>query len=455
MVGKGFRQPGSAFKPFNYVTGIDDHALTAGTMLMDVATDFGGGYTPTDADLLERGPVRVRTALQFSLNIPSVKAMAVNTPDHVFAKAREFGMTFQTDRTQAGLALALGVQEVRPVDLVTAYGTLANGGRAIGHTTILNIEDRDGKNVVDPYEPPAGTQVVSPQAAFIVTDILSGNTDKTINPFWGKFAIDGPDRRRPATLKTGTNNDAKDLNAYGYIAPPTEGDRAAGAYALAVGVWNGNSDNSLVSTAQAPLFSIDVSTYVWQGFLQEASATWPVADFTPPPDGLTQAEIDPWTGLLATPGGPSVKEWFITGTEPQDRLAGGVCGDAVLTQVGYEGRFSNWLAADRDWLRRAEIGAGTGGGADKSRTSYFYNGRFQPYGASWGPLFGGRGLRHPEPVSLVFRGADPRRQRRHPIGRDPCRRNPHPGAPPRRRLFPARRRRKHRPSRPRSALRRR
>ncbi len=397
VAGNGYRQPGSAFKPFNYVTGIDDHTLTAGTMLMDVSTDFGGGYTPNDADLLERGPVRVRNALQFSLNIPAVRAMAINTPDHVFAKARDFGMTFQTDQTQAGLSLALGVQEVRPVDLVTAYGTLANGGRVIGHTTILNIQDRNGTDLPPPYQPPPGTPVVSPQAAFIVTDILSGNTNPKINPFWGKFAIAGPDRRRPATLKTGTNNDAKDLNAYGYIAPPTEADRAAGAYALVVGVWNGNSDNSLVSTAQAPLFSIDVSTYVWQGFLQEASATWPVEDFAAPADGLTQANIDPWTGLLATSGGPSVKEWFIAGTEPKNQLSPGVCGDAVLSQVGYESRFSNWMAADQDWLRRAAIGPGTAGGSDRSRTSYFYNGRFQPYGASWGALLGGDGCASPSP----------------------------------------------------------
>ena len=130
VLGKGFRQPGSAFKPFNYAVGIEDRTLTAATLLMDVGTDFGGDYTPSNADRLERGPVRVRNALQFSLNIPAVKAMAVNGPDHVFAKAQEFGMTFQVDRTDAGLSLALGVQEVRPVDLVTAYGTLANGGRA-------------------------------------------------------------------------------------------------------------------------------------------------------------------------------------------------------------------------------------------------------------------------------------------------------------------------------------
>ena len=85
-----------------------------------------------------------------------------------------------------------------------------------------------------------------------MTDILAGNTNPNVNPFWGKFAIRGPDGRRPATLKTGTNNDAKDLNAYGYIAPPTEEGRADGAYALAVGVWNGNSDNSPVSTAARP-----------------------------------------------------------------------------------------------------------------------------------------------------------------------------------------------------------
>ena len=76
--------------------------ITAGSMIMDSATDFGGGYTPNDADLLERGPVRVRNALQFSLNIPSVKVGAINGTDHVFAKAKEFGMEFQTDTPSAG-----------------------------------------------------------------------------------------------------------------------------------------------------------------------------------------------------------------------------------------------------------------------------------------------------------------------------------------------------------------
>ena len=399
VVGKGFRQPGSAFKPFNYAVAINDKKLTAGSMLMDVGTTFAGDYSPTDADNLERGPVRVRNALQFSLNIPAVKAMGINGPDHVFNMAEGFGIDFGGPRT-ADLALALGVQEVRPVDLVTAYGTLANGGKAIGHTTILAIKDSAGKDVVDPYQPPAGKQVVSPQSAWIVTDILAGNTNKNVNPFWGKFEIDGRDGRRAATLKTGTNNDAKDLNAYGYIAPPTSAGRTDGAYALAVGVWDGNSDNSLVSTPAKPLFSIDVSTYVWQGFLTEASRNWPRTDFARP-DGLVKVAIDPFTGLLPGPGSKAVDEWFIAGTEPRTTLAGDTCGADVIVRVGYEKDRDAWMSADRDWIRRAQRGPGTVGGPDKTATAYFYNAAFRPYGATWGAVVS-RSCGQPAPAPTCY-----------------------------------------------------
>ena len=102
----------------------------------------------------------MRDALQFSLNIPSVKAMALNSPDHVFAKAKDFGMTFQKDTTDAGLALALGVAETRPIDLVGAYSTLANGGVKVEQTSILNIKDASGNDVKlpDRGRPGAGRQ---------------------------------------------------------------------------------------------------------------------------------------------------------------------------------------------------------------------------------------------------------------------------------------------------------
>src|SRR4029079_10891919 len=191
-----------------------------------------------------------RNALQFSLNIPSVKATVVNTPQHLFARAKDFGMTFQTDTPSAGPALGLGVQEVRPVDLTTAYGTLAHGGKLLPHTKTIEITAAPGKPVGD-VAPPVTSQAATPQAAFIVTDILAGNTNPKVNPFWGKFALTNEaGKRRPATLKTGTNNDAKDLNAYGFIAAPTAEGRNAGEFALVAGAWNGNTGNPPVSAAR-------------------------------------------------------------------------------------------------------------------------------------------------------------------------------------------------------------
>jgi membrane peptidoglycan carboxypeptidase len=402
VVGSGFRQPGSAFKPFNYLTGIDDKNITAASMLMDTSTDFGGKYTPADADNTERGPVRVRTALQFSLNIPSVKTAQINDVQHVFSRARDFGMVFASETTNAGLSIALGVQEVRPVDFVTAYATLANGGKKVGHTTIVSVKDQSGRDAIPAWTQPEGDQVASPQAAFIVTDILAGNTNPKVNPFWGKFDLTGPGKeRRPATLKTGTNNDAKDLNAYGFIAPPTEQGRADGEYALAAGAWNGNSDNSVISPNR-PVFSIDVTTFVWQGFMDEASKKWAVNDFKAP-DGLAKAKVDPFTGLQPTAGKLSIEEWFIPGTEPKNALPEGMCGEAVLDQPAiWEGHFKNWKDADLDWLARARKGPGTAGGVNRSRTAYFYNGQFQPYGRSWGALVEGHGCVGPSPSVTCY-----------------------------------------------------
>src|SRR3954452_4441210 len=148
VLADGFRQPGSAFKPIVYGTGIANHAITAATMFMDVVTDFGGGYTPTDADNLERGPVRVRDALRFSLNIPAVKAMAVIGNDKVQAQAEKMGIEFRGGETDAGLSFALGVEEVRPRDLVRAYGVLANDAKLAEQTTLVSVIDAAGEPLV-------------------------------------------------------------------------------------------------------------------------------------------------------------------------------------------------------------------------------------------------------------------------------------------------------------------
>ena len=179
-------------------------------------------------------------------------------------------MQFQGDRT-AELALALGVQEVRPVDLVTAYGTLANGGKEIPHTTILAIKNTDGRGRPAAVRA-AGRQAGRQPAGRLHRDRHPGRQhQQERQPVLGQVrdhrARWPPARRRSRPARTTTPRTSTPTATS--RRRPTTG-RKDGAYALAVGVWNGNSDNSLVSTARSPLFSIDVSTYVWQGFLNEA-----------------------------------------------------------------------------------------------------------------------------------------------------------------------------------------
>ena len=155
VLGDGWRQPGSAFKPFNYVTGINDGTMTAASMFMDVTTTFdnSSGYTPKNYDLLERGPMRMRNAIQWSLNIPAVKAQVINGVGHVFDMASKFGMSFQTERPQAGISLTLGTEVTHPRDVAVSYATLANSGVHIGYTHILRITDAANTDLVPPYVP--------------------------------------------------------------------------------------------------------------------------------------------------------------------------------------------------------------------------------------------------------------------------------------------------------------
>jgi membrane peptidoglycan carboxypeptidase len=406
VLADGWRQPGSAFKPIMYATGIADRYITASSMFMDVVTNFGGGYVPTDADMLERGPVRVRDALRFSLNIPAVKAMSVIGVPRVQAQAEAMGINFQNGQVNAGLSFALGVAEVHGIDLARAYSVLADGGQLVDQTTLLTVTDPSGNELIGPDTRTPPRQVLDQGAAGIVTDILAGNTIPSQNPFWGQFEITAGNRHRPATLKTGTNNDAKDLNAWGYIGAPSTADRQKGEYALTVGAWNGNSDNSVVSPTGTPVFSIDVTTYVWQGFLQDATRGWSINGFLKP-GGLDTASVDPWTGLLASGSGPKVNELYLPGTAPTGPLPAGTCGSAVLQVVGFESGQPSWMAADQGWLKRAQKGAGVAGGPKGTRTTYFYNAGFKPYGRSWGAFVNGGGCASPSPSASVDPCASP------------------------------------------------
>ena len=129
----------------------------------------------------------MRNALQFSLNIPAVKALALNGIDRVYEMAERFGLDFQLPKRQAGLSMALGTLEVHPLDLTTAYATLANAGTYLGHAAILSVRDVAGQGRAAAVRG-ARTAARSSraQAAYVVTDILAGNTDPAQNPVWGR-----------------------------------------------------------------------------------------------------------------------------------------------------------------------------------------------------------------------------------------------------------------------------
>jgi len=398
----GWRQPGSAFKPINYLVGIEDHSLTAASMFMDVTTDFGGGYTPTDADMLERGPLRLRQAIQVSLNIPAIKAAIEIGPERVFQRSRDFGLRYQSATFTAGSSIAIGTLEVHMIDLVSAYGAIANGGVLVPRTTILEVRNPAGQKIWPlTGAPTRDTVAVSPQAAFIMTDILAGNTDPAQNPFWSKRAIYDGGTRRPATLKTGTTNDTKDLTAMGFLAPPSDPT----APAFVVGAWMGNSDNSAPPSG---VVSLESAASLWQSFLTAATKGQPIATFPQVP-GVVQATVDAFSGMKPGPfSDKTVKEWFIDGTVPTqvDTTKVGIAVDSVsgklwqdgcegpmevrgfLDLSGVEADYPQWRTYTDGWIARAQKGPGVAGGPEKTRTTHFYeSGVWNPYGSTWGAPF--------------------------------------------------------------------
>ena len=280
VLANGWRQPGSAFKPVVYSTGIANKSITAASMFMDVVTNFGGGYTPTDADNLERGPVRMRDALSFSLNIPAVKAGTVIGNDAIQAQAEAMGIQFQNGKVDATAAFPLGVEVVHPLDLVRAYGVLGDKGRLADQTTIISVTDNNGEPVDRrdrAHRSPRRS--LDPGAAYITTDILAGNTNPRKNPFWGQFAIkDGG--QAPA-------GDPQDRHQQRGARPQRlrlhRGARRERPQGRRVRARRRRLERQLGQLAgqppASPLFSIDVTTYVWQGFMEEATKGWKINGF--------------------------------------------------------------------------------------------------------------------------------------------------------------------------------
>jgi membrane peptidoglycan carboxypeptidase len=355
---------------------------------MDVVTEFARGYFPKDADVKERGPVLMRDALGYSLNIPTIRALDRIGVDEVAGLADRLGITFVRGDGQledAGLAGAIGTVETNMVQLTSGYATIANGGVQNEPRTILQIIDANGNVVpVSGLNPP--TQQMSPQASWLMSDILKDSTDPAVNTIFGPRLqivngvadplVPGSDRR-PAAAKTGTTNILKDLSAYGYLAPPADPN----APQIVASVWMGNSDNSPPLGGDVSIVAADGPGRVWSSFLRELSRGWPIAQFPPPPAGIVATTIDAWSGGTPGPWTRDTRtEYFIDGTQPGSAgqidppglLYDQQCGRWFVNIAKAEaGEPQRWIDADTDWMDRARRGTGIRG-VNGGRTAHLF-----------------------------------------------------------------------------------
>ncbi len=298
------RQPGSAIKPFTYVTAFKK-GYTASTLLMDVPTEFFQGeglplYKPVNYDGKFRGPVQVRYALANSINIPAVKMLAMVGLKDTLQTAYELGINSleptKETLSKVGLSLTLGGGEVRLLELTSAYAAFLNTGFKVDPVAILKVVDSKGK-VLEEAKPEKVKRVLSPEQAYLIFDILSDNEARSA-VFGSNSLLNIPGRQ--VAVKTGTTNGKRDNWTIG------------GNSQTLVGVWVGNNDNSEMLEVAS---GVSGASPIWRRILLETLNGKPNITMEVP-GGIVNYAVDSISGYTAHDGFPSRIEKFIVGTEP-------------------------------------------------------------------------------------------------------------------------------------------
>lgn len=278
-----FRQPGSAFKPVVYSAALDK-GLTDRTIIFDAKTEFNSYcppegnqgkdqyglecYHPQNSDEKHRGPVTLRQALGSSLNIPSVKILYLAGINESLQRAKEMGINFLGNTKDFGLSLVLGGGDVRPLDLVSAYGIFANDGIYNQPNFILKVEDSEGK-IIEEFEPNPQKKITV-ETARTINDILSDNSARALL-FGLNSLLNIPNR--PVAVKTGTTQKFRDAWTIGYTP------------SLVVGVWVGNNDNKEMTREGG---GISAGAPIWREFILETLKDEPIEDFQKPDPVFTE-----------------------------------------------------------------------------------------------------------------------------------------------------------------------
>ncbi len=292
------RQPGSALKPFTYGLALE-RGITAADIIEDIPVQYStpnGAYRPRNYDKLFHGPVRLRTALACSYNVPAVRILESLGSEALYYQLKDMGFnSLSQGPSYYGIGLTLGNGEVTLLELVQAYSSLARAGEWLESKAVLQVFDSENTpNTLQKLR--KRRKVFSPQVAYILTHILSDH-DARIPAFGYNSSLSLP---FPCAVKTGTSKNFRDNWAVGYTPKYT------------VGVWVGNFDghpmlNVSGVTGCGPLFR-DIML-----FLENKN---PPTEFLEI-DGLIKVDICPESGLLADKNcSGSMTEIFILGTEP-------------------------------------------------------------------------------------------------------------------------------------------
>src|SRR5207248_1273129 len=242
------RQPGSAFKPFVYLTAIEQ-GLTPETIRQDAPLDVKG-WKPENYSHEYFGPVTLTQALAMSLNTVAVRLGLEVGPKNVVRTAHRLGIS---SKLEANPSIALGTSEVSVIELVGAYAPFANGGLGASPHVVTKIRTNEGK-VLYVRQPDQLSQVIEPRHVAAMNTmmqetLLSGTARKAEIPGW------------VAAGKTGTSQDFRDAWFIGYTAN------------LVTGVWLGNDDNSPTRKATGGGLPVEV----WTRFMRTAHQGVPVA----------------------------------------------------------------------------------------------------------------------------------------------------------------------------------
>jgi penicillin-binding protein 1A len=244
-----FIQPGSSIKPLVFAQLFQNQGegklnFGSGSILADSPTTFEGGYKPQDADGEFKGNINIRKSLDMSRNIPAIKAMAIAGKDAVWKTIRDMGDTYyctQGADAQAGLSSAIGGCGTRMTDHTNAMASLGRMGVYMPYSSILEVKSSTNE-VLKKYKSET-KQVIDPQAAYVVNDILGDSAARSL--LFGRTITPITDAAGfKVALKTGTSDKDKKPKDIWTVAYTPQ---------LSMSVWLGNPDTSPLTNGNSSI----------------------------------------------------------------------------------------------------------------------------------------------------------------------------------------------------------